>query len=144
MLLWQVRTMHLSGGCHEIVVERAMLDSDPIRFGAQQAEPNPRRPVVRGHPDDPGVVPQSSVDRLSKGQAAVAADDAVYSRLPDLLQFDRGRRGPKNEAVGDVDATMDYCESIAADFNVDPPRQIGHPSPRISVQLARCVGEPCG
>src|SRR6516164_9592041 len=39
---------------------------------------------------------------------------------------------------------MDYREPTAADFNVDPPRQIGHPSPRIGIQLARCQGEPCG
>jgi hypothetical protein len=45
--LWQARAAHFGGGRHEIVVERAMLDCDPIRFGSQQAEPNPRRPVVR-------------------------------------------------------------------------------------------------
>src|SRR6516225_6883570 len=144
ILLWQAGTTHFGGGRHEIVVERAMLDCDPIRLGSQTAEPNPRRPVVRGRPDGPGVMPQLPVDRLSEWQATVAGNDAVKRGLPDLLEFNRCNSGRKNEAIHDVDAPMDHCKSIASDFNVDSLRQIGHPGPRIGVQLARCVGKPCG
>jgi hypothetical protein len=74
----------------------------------------------------------------------MAAHDTVDPSLPDLPEFDRGRGGCKNEAVDDVDAAVDHRKSTAADFKVDLPRQIGHPSPRTGIQLARSVGEPCG
>src|SRR6516225_10102942 len=116
-------------------MERAMLDCDPIRFGSQEAEPNPRGPVVRGRPNGTGVMPQLSVDRLSERQATVAGNDAVKRCLPDLLEFDRCNSGRKNEAIHDVDAPMDHCKSIASDFNVDrllygPPNTIREPSTR--------------
>src|SRR5262249_10431882 len=84
-LFGYARAANCGGGRREIVMERAMLDCDPIRFGSQEAEPNPRRPVVRGRPDGTGVMPQLSVDRLSERQATVAGNDAVKRCLPDLL-----------------------------------------------------------
>src|SRR6516225_3094594 len=57
ILLWQVRATHFGGGCREIVVERSILDRDTIRFGSQEAEPDPRRPIVRGHPNGASVMP---------------------------------------------------------------------------------------
>ena len=34
-----------------------MLNNDAIRFGFQEAEPAPRRSIVRGHSDGPRVMP---------------------------------------------------------------------------------------
>jgi hypothetical protein len=60
----------------------------------------------------------------------MATYDTVHPSLPNLPDFDRGRGGSKNEAVDDVNAAVDHRKSTAANFKVDPPRQIGHPGPR--------------
>src|ERR1700730_18661009 len=89
-------------------------------------------------------MPYLPVDRLSERQTAMAAHDTDDLGLSDLPEFDCGRGGCKNEAVDHVDPAVDHGKSTATDFNVDPPRQIGHPSPRVVIKLARSIGEQCG
>src|ERR1700730_15344950 len=121
-----------------------MLNKKVIRFDPFEAEPDARRPIVRGHPDSPRVMPYLPVDRLSERQTAMAAYDTVDPSLSDLFEFDCGRGGCKNEAVDHVDAAGENGKSTPTDFNVDPPRQICHPRPRVVIKLARSIGKPCG
>src|SRR5262249_38860853 len=128
ILFGQAGTVNFGGGRGEIVVERPMLDHDAIRFGSQEAEPYPRRPVVRGHSNGASIMPELPVDRLSEWQAAVTGNDTVNPCLPDLLKLDCSRAGRKDEAVDDIDAAMHHGKPMAGDFKVKAPRQVGHPS----------------
>src|SRR5262249_18950389 len=108
ILFGQAGTVDFGGGRGEIVVERPMLDHDAIRFGSQEAEPYPRRPVVRGHSNGASIMPELPVDRLSEWQAAVTGNDTVNPCLPDLLKLDCSRAGRKDEAVDDIDTAMHH------------------------------------
>ena len=68
------------------------VEVHPVRLGPENAVPNPRGAIVRGHADDSRVVPEPTADRLCEGQAAMAPDNAVLSRPIQLLFLDRGVR----------------------------------------------------
>src|SRR6516225_3387536 len=123
ILFRQARTANFRSSGDIIVVERAMLNNDVILFDTQETEPDPRRPIVRGHPDGPRVMPQLPINCLSERQTAMTCDNPIGPGLPNLLRFDRCRRRRKNEAVDGVDTSMDHGKSITADLNVDPLRQ---------------------
>src|SRR5262245_54409800 len=57
MLFRQARIADSCSSCRELVVERTMLNHDTIRVDSQEAKPDSRRSVVRGHPDSAGVMP---------------------------------------------------------------------------------------
>lgn len=72
----------------------------------------------------------------------MTCDHAVRARFVELLQFDRSIGRREHELVDAVHAAVHRGKPIAADFQVDPPRQIGHPRPAVRRQLSGGVREP--
>src|SRR5712691_2216468 len=118
-----------------IVPERAVLNRYAIDGGRYEAEPYSRRAVVRRHADGAGVVPKAPVDDLRKGQPAMPADDAVDTGVGELRRFDRVCSRRKDEAVDRLDTAVHHCQPASANLDVDPARQVGHPDPRVRIEL---------
>ena len=49
-----------------------MLDVKAGSRFSDQAEPDPRRPVIRRHPDDAGIVPEPAAEALGEGAQQIA------------------------------------------------------------------------
>src|SRR5262249_30083872 len=110
--------------------------------GGDQTEPAARRPIVSRHSHNTGVVPQAAIHDLRKRQPTMPCNNSIAPCQSQIALLDEGRRGGEYEFIDLPNASMDYRQEASVEFEINPSRQLGKPTPGVSVDLGAGISKP--
>src|SRR5262245_18850741 len=96
--LGQAASPHLGRRGLMVIIERAVLDTDAAIEWRENTEPHAWRPIIPGHSNNAGVVPEAGAPLTGEGQTAMPADNAVATGGRQFF-IDRLAAGREDETI---------------------------------------------
>jgi hypothetical protein len=87
-------------------------------------------------------VPQATIHDLRKRQATMPCDDSIAPCQLQIALLNKGRRGGEYELIDLPNASMDDCQEVSVELEINPSRQLPKPMPSVGVGLGAGIRKP--